>query len=432
MSSTADAAWSVIESLTDADTLMLYDKRLIPGQDPRSLLPSAQQVADDVPNRCGWWSNIEDCALNAGTMLPWLIAEAERTGAAHWRDRAFRVADSLLHLTDVCPTRGFLARGVLLDGRTFYRNSSADQYTMAVWALHRLWHWPQAGEARRLRAQRFLVDAAEWLRRSGWNIPTADGRGAWVCETAALWPDRGTRLLEFVLAAWRVSGDVAHLQRYRELRDECGSRRARGIFSRPGYEMIPYTLLQTQVSLHLLAEVEPDEPFRLVWRMHMHDLAEHAIARLDRMDPERVRAQIRELDGIRNSANWSDLYDEQDLAERHDLSAVLRAAAGSGADRAGIVHRCWQANPALVSENAAARECLEYLLCWLLCGARDIVDCFGRRLSEVADRWHRLILRELNPGHLRLAHSATMLLAVELAMRANADDPPRQGERLST
>ena len=113
------------------------------------ILPTPDDVASDIPNANGWSTPIEDCAgYGNGKHLAWLCARYDVTHDRRHAEQARRV----FHGAETCGTvrppeeSGFaeIVRGVLPDGRTFYRGkhpgSSGDNYNgyaFGMWAYHR-------------------------------------------------------------------------------------------------------------------------------------------------------------------------------------------------------------------------------------------------------------------------------------------------------
>ncbi|MBN2309999.1 MAG: hypothetical protein JXR94_13585 [Candidatus Hydrogenedentes bacterium] len=404
---TVKDAWKACERFFDETTGMPYD---CPRGAVLEALPTPEQVADDVPNRCGWMAGFEDCALNLGYITPYLIRYAEFTGEAAWRDAALHCADALLHLMAASPTRGFLPRGVLPDGATHYRNSSADQYTMAFHALRHLVAWPEAGEERCEAARQFAVATMDLLERHDWNIPTEDGHEAWVSETGSFQADRGTRLLQFALTTYAITNDNHRLTAYRGLRDAQNHRRTRGLFICPPAS--PYAQLQTQVSLRALCDQEPDVEFRMHWHMQSHDVAEHCIRRLaDEFPLDELAKRIAKAPQLEDEVDWRELVPVERIEERHDARKVGRAIA-----------ELYGRLPRLDREQRYLRAPIELILCGTLTGRDDLVGRDGRRLDDTARAYIECILEHTDPTSITLCSAAFGLAALLIDLAIQAGD----------
>lgn len=393
-----EQVWDALEKFIDPDTGMLYDNAL-----GRAALPAREQVIKDIPNQCGWMSGFEDAALNSGFLLPYVIHLAQKTGEEKWQNAAFNLADLLLKLVTVSGTPGFVARGVLPDGRTYFRDSSTDQYTMAFRAMLAISQWEQAGEERKRKAARFAEDAMQLLQKHQWNIPTADGQKSWVGETSQFWPDRASRLLQF--AAVNASLNPAEDSRalYRNLRDDCAGRRTRGLFSRPNYTTIPYALLQTQVSLCNLWKLETDDAYKTVWRNNMYDVAENTVLQLQALDMQTIIRRIDHLPNMPEPVSVMELYTDEDYSNRHQLTKI--------ADLAG---RYWQTNIRLHTEQEFIRQPLELALCFTLAENHELKDYNGMPLARVAEQYIDTILRTVRLEHIRFCHSLVSMFVAAI------------------
>ena len=393
--------WNALQPFIDPETYMLYDY-----PEARDTLPTVEQVLDDVPNPCSWASGFEDCALNGGYLLPYLIAEYENSGEAVWHDAALRTADAMLHLATVSQTRGFLPRGVLPDNRTYARNSSVDQYTMIGWGLLALWRWEAAGEERRAVAAQFVADAMQLMERHNWQIPTADEKVGWVGETSHFF-----RLLQFAVTDYAMNPCEATLARYRSLRDaDCGRRtRAVAHFS----VMIPYALLQTQVSLRVLYELEPDEAFRQVWRNNLYDMAEHAMSRFEALDLAATLQQIKDLAYPTAFVPWESIYDDANYRQRRNHAGVTRLC----------IEPFYRANPQLDMEQEHLRASLEYFLCYHLAGQPELQTLQGRLLNPVVAHGQEVICSDVPVSNLQLVHNLVSLLALAIGTEKTLVEP---------
>jgi len=392
--------WEVCQRFRDPGTGVLYDR---PYEMAAARFPTPQQAADGIPNPCGWLTDCEDCALNLGFILPYMIERADREGDGYWTRAALDAADVILRLISAADTRGFLPRCVLPDGKSHYPNSSVDQYTMVLNALLHLGQWREAGEERRRRAQAFAADAVELMSKHAWDIPTETGGRAFVCDASALTPDRATRLLQFLLIANTLTGRGEYMDTYRRLRDERGGRRARGTALR-SQAPPPFALLQTQVSLDALARFDPDPPWRLVWALHMRDNAEMAMDQLERSGAAIGLADsLAVLGSYAREAVWQELTTEEDIRRRHEAGHVSQ-----------WVQRVHKACPRREMERRLVRNPLELLCVHGLAGDAELVDATGQPLAARAEAYRAAFLETVEPRDLIWSTGPVALLALQL------------------
>ena len=154
------------EELFCPETNLFYDCRT--SRDPVlrfEFLPTAEEIAADFPNPCGWSTGMEDCMLNAGSILDTLALENEAGDG----DPAFagRVLDGIFRCTTVHGRPGFVVRGLSpRDGKSCYSNSSRDQFSLAVYGTWRyLRAFPEASDSDRERARFILRSVAEFCEQ---------------------------------------------------------------------------------------------------------------------------------------------------------------------------------------------------------------------------------------------------------------------------
>jgi hypothetical protein len=137
-------------------------------------LPTPEDCALGKPNAIGWWSPIEDGPMFTGLYLPAMCERARRSGDAADKAKARRLAQGLMKCASVSEVRGFIARGVGMDGRCHYPLGSDDQTHPWFHGLHAycLSGIPSEGERGEIIAK--MREVAEVLEISGWRCP-ADG-----------------------------------------------------------------------------------------------------------------------------------------------------------------------------------------------------------------------------------------------------------------
>lgn len=209
-------AWCFLwEKLFCPETNLFYDQ-LGPdgGKERFSNLPSPEEIALQFPNPCGWGTGMEDCMLNAGSVLDVLRLRRELAGEDN-AGRAVHVVAGIRLCAEVHGKKGFLVRGVSpIDGKSCYGNSSRDQITLAVYGLWRFLRcYPDASEDARRQAKDILVSIARYCEKTitpenGYDYLRLDGRHAlvstlWNCDVHEM-----LRLPMLYAAAYESSGDA--------------------------------------------------------------------------------------------------------------------------------------------------------------------------------------------------------------------------------
>ena len=193
---------------------LIYDCRT--SRDPArrfEFLPSPEEIAAGFPNPCSWSTGMEDCMLNAGSVLDTLALENE----AGKGDPAFagRVLDGIFRCTTVHGTPGFVVRGLSpRDGKSCYSNSSRDQFSLAVYGVWRyLRAFPDAPAADRERARYILRSIAEFCERrvtpeNDYDLGRLDGGPALVSKMWKSAAHEALRLPMIYAAAFEATGET--------------------------------------------------------------------------------------------------------------------------------------------------------------------------------------------------------------------------------
>ncbi len=259
----SDAAWEFIRvKLFHPGTNLFYDYLTSREHEHRfDHLPTAEEIARSVPNPCGWGTGMEDCMLNAGSVMEILVLREKRQPSPENRAFAARVLEGMALCAEVHGVSGFVARGVSpRDGKSCYINSSRDQFTLFVYGLWRYLHSTLPEEAGRRRAAGLLVKTAEYCEKTvtpenNWNLLRLDGHPALVSKLWECHLHEVMRLPMFYAAAWEASGD----EHWRDLALR---------YARPGIAVnltldpaAPWwdiELVQMQLSLALLRDALPE------------------------------------------------------------------------------------------------------------------------------------------------------------------------------
>ena len=264
------------------DTSLLYDYRTGEGRDGLiGCLPTPAEIKSEKPCPTGWTSGMEDSVLNAGPMaiagiIKW---ELKRDGAT--AEDVRRLLSGLILCGDISGIPGFVARSVSpVDGKSFFPNSSRDQYTLFVYAM---WRFCRSELSKtvlsdlRPKCVRLLTDVASYAERvvnagNKWSFLRTDGAPAVVSQMWTSRPGRADdpfadyhmfagigvhealRLPMFYAAAYDITGD-AHWHEMKLKYVDDGIRMANGSWAKSGES---FAVFQAQMSHRLLYETEKD------------------------------------------------------------------------------------------------------------------------------------------------------------------------------
>ena len=279
----------VMTALWDPGTGCVYDfiaSNRLGEVSYKATMPTPEEVKLNFPNPNGWRMGMEDCPLKGGTMLAAALARLEAHGGNDDEARAVveKVYKGLRNCATISGIPGFVARGVLpTDGKSFYINSSRDQYTLFVYLLWRYYRSGFADEARKAEIRQMLVDVAAHLKRCledpkcEMTLTRADGKPGdvgymWVKDTrkerwegsglmcyfdGLMCPHEAFRPAMFFAAAWDVSGDAKWREEQLKYMPEAFYMTSPK-YVPYGFDLPVFALFQAQVSQRLLWEVEPD------------------------------------------------------------------------------------------------------------------------------------------------------------------------------
>lgn len=253
--------WKPIpEQLFHPGTGLIYD--YVTSRDPLHKfdhLPSPEEVAADFPNPCGWSTGMEDCMLNAGSVLDILRLRREEEGISP-EDTAFacRLLNGVYRCATVHGHPGFVARGITpRDGKSCYSNSSRDQFTLAVYGVWRfLRSFPDAPAAELGRARELLRAVALYCERAvtperGYDLGRLDGGRALVSKMWECGAHEVLRLPMIYAAAFEATGEKHWLEEAKRY-VRPGLPITLAVSTKECYWDIPTA--QLQISLRLLSE----------------------------------------------------------------------------------------------------------------------------------------------------------------------------------
>ena len=222
-------------------------------------LPTPEEIKRCQPNPCSWRSGQEDSVINGGVALDMYINSNNG-------EMARKIYQGLKACGTVSGIPGFVARSISpRDGKSFYPESSRDQYTHYVYALWHYFHSDLSSKEEKSEIVKLLTDVANFCEKhvtkeNSWTLPRADGNPhrSSVCR---MWETKAheiARLPMFYAAAWSVSGDDRYLKcfnRYayeaaeRSMDLACNSYRA-------------FALMQMTYSCRLIHDIAPDSALK--------------------------------------------------------------------------------------------------------------------------------------------------------------------------
>ncbi len=257
----AEKAWKyVAEKLLDIRTGLIYDQVLSEG-----ILPTPEEIASLYPNVGGWGTGMEDSMISGGSMLDGCIERYSKTKSPEAAGLAQVLANGLLLASEKAKSKGFIPRSISpYDLESHYINSSRDQYTLFVFGLLRYYESGICSEVDSGRIRRAFTDIAERCEENvteanNYDLLREDLLPSIVTE---MWgPGLGnhevSRLPMIYLAAWKVTGNIHWLEKYRQIRQEAFDR----ILPMKDYWAL-YTLQQMQMSIRVLYDHDPDEGWK--------------------------------------------------------------------------------------------------------------------------------------------------------------------------
>lgn len=253
------------------DLHVIYDRIAPISQQNRwSFLPSPKDINEGKPNLCGWTTGMEDGALYGGAYLACLVWRFEKTKLPEHADDARIIYKGLYLLGTVSKVKGFIARNTLPDGKTFYPNSSIDQYTNYIVGLWIYYHSDIATQEEKGQIKTIIHDICTRIEKDNFEILSADGKIAQFCDVGSISADRASRLLSFFMVGYDITGDAHFLEIYQEKLQEKQYARLYQIISPEKLKpLMGYTLLQNQLSLIPLVKLESSLPMRIFYQEAM-------------------------------------------------------------------------------------------------------------------------------------------------------------------
>ncbi len=302
LDSQQEAVWDYIRNrLFLGTTNLVYDCFSSTEQEKRfDHLPWPDEIAADFPNPCGWGTGMEDCMLNAGSVIEICRLRSRLRQDPEAENFACRIIDGMFACTHVHGTPGFVARGISpRDGKSCYSNSSRDQFTLCVYgAWNFLRGFPDAPEKSRQAARRILTDIADYCERSitpagDYDLMRLDGKPGRVGKMIHAECHEELRLPMIYLAAYDVSGEERYLNHYLSLRENALNVTRRLEEKKDWWDI---SIGQLQISLDLCGQIDSDtEPEYRQLRASVREIARRHL--------ENTLKQVRDFRGDWNRPN---------------------------------------------------------------------------------------------------------------------------------
>ena len=266
--SAIEEAWTASwERFYDTGTHLFYDyiSSYEKGKE-LSHLPTRQEVNRQYPNPCGYGTGMEDCVILTGIMLETLVDIYGQTKEVGLKERASQLLDGLKRCSLIPGFTGFVARGICReDGKSFYYNSSRDQYTHCVHGLWKYYDSPLADEEEKQAVRFILIGIAERMYKNvvpenNYDFLRADGKQCplGICRMWNVAPHEAARLPMFYAAAWHVTQNRKYYNLYRSYINEAVEQS-----ERIGNNYSAYVYLQMMYSFELLLDLETESSLQL-------------------------------------------------------------------------------------------------------------------------------------------------------------------------
>lgn len=269
----AEQIWQhITECLMGYGSDLIYDFEVPSGSD----FPTPEEIARLYPNPCGYSTGMEDGMLAAGTMLDVALLRYALEGAEEARALCHRIVSGMLACCEAAQD-GFVPRALCpQDNKSFYPDSSRDQYTMLLFGFFRFLEAGLATEDEHQRIAAVCAAIADRARKNvvaenGYDLLRADGRPSLNCVMwgASLANHEICRLPMIYLMAWHTTKRAEYLHAYEQIRDEA---LARSLPMRKKYGSF-YTLHQMQAALLVCSTLDPDAASRDAYRAVMGAVA---------------------------------------------------------------------------------------------------------------------------------------------------------------
>lgn len=264
----AQEAWQASwQRFYDDRTHLFYD--YVCSYDPQKRLaglPTPEETRRQYPNRNGWGTGMEDCAISGGVMLSMICDRFEATQDTSLRPFAQKAFAGMVLLGTLSPSEGFVIRGISpTDGRSHYCESSRDQYTWYAYGLWRYYRSPLSSPAEKVTMRKIITAVCSRLERNvvaatNYHIGGEDGTFNGLVDK--MWENAAHEVARLPMI-YAIGADLTGDARWRELAQRFSPEAAAQ--SKGESTKIPYALLQQQVSLDALYQLEESPELKRQW-----------------------------------------------------------------------------------------------------------------------------------------------------------------------
>lgn len=229
-------------------------------------LPTADEVKRQFPNPCGYATGMEDCAILGGTVLSAIVDKYNAT-QSDFDETANNARKILTGLDSLVQPDGFVARGLCPeDKKSFYINSSIDQYTHLVHGMWKFYNSPMASDCDKKKIANALTRISERLIRNvkkenDFCSLRADGKpcALRISRFTFEQPHAAARQAMIYCATWQATGDRKYYDLYRNLVYDAIAVSEQ--IKITGWTPI-WAMLQMQFSLEVLHNMETDHALK--------------------------------------------------------------------------------------------------------------------------------------------------------------------------
>ncbi len=276
-----EEAWQATwDRFYDERTHLFYDRVCSYDTAKRlACLPTPEEAARQYPNRNGWGTGMEDCAISTGVMLSMICDGFAATGEQGLRPAAEKVFAGMVLLGTLSKSKGFVIRGVCpTDGRSHYCESSRDQYTWYAYGLWRYYRSPLSTVAEKAKMREIIAAICARMDRNvvaknDYHIGREDGTFDGLVDK--MWDNEAHEIARLPMI-YAIGADVTGASRWRDAARRLGP--AAAARSAEESTTILYAMLQQQVSLEALYELEASPKLKAQWLACMRLTARRAEA----------------------------------------------------------------------------------------------------------------------------------------------------------
>ena len=326
------ASW---ERFYDERTNLFYDR--VCSYDPEkrlASLPTPEEIGRQYPNRNGWGTGMEDCAISGGVMLSMICDRFAATGDATLRQSAGKAFAGMVLLGSLSPSEGFVIRGVCpADRRSHYCESSRDQFTWYAYGLWRYYRSPLSSDAEKETMRKIIAAICTRLERNvvaknDYHLGREDGTFDGLVDKMWCVLAHEAARLPMIYA---IGADLTGKDHWRDLARRYSPEAAAQ--SQGESTKTPYALLQEQVSLEALYQLEESSELKRQWLDAMRSVASRSSVFLARcrgyqpQDAGKVNLDWRSWP-MRSSAGYQvpsapDIVTKEDGTVRQPAEAAL-------------------------------------------------------------------------------------------------------------